>query len=210
MHIVPRVPYATGESPLAPPRDRGDVAHPPLGLVLGNSNRELGVRTDETPPRTWQLSGTPPDWSHEFLCNLLATQTSLEAPEITHRLVRGKKCTWWIRAAPGKGGAAQQLSVEEDEGTRACWISPSFAKPRTRRQGEPLQPGTLSFKREVFVADKPQQASTANNVEATAEGNARPAPAGKKPAAATVRVRKILEGLTKQVIPSDGPAFKGL
>ena len=183
------------------------ATRPPIGLLLGN--RELGTRAPPVdgvpPPRTWQISGTPPQWSDEFLRDLLASQTSLTSPVIFRRLVRGNRCTWWIRASSGAGGDAQQLLVDDDNGVaRSFWVLPFFAKVPPRARGEPLQSGAFSYKREAFATtDKPvPQPSDAD--QAHADADSRPSPAAKKPAAATIRVRKIPVGLSRNVVPGDG------
>ena len=87
--------------------------HPAFGLILGN--REIGLRhataAGATPARTWQLTGTPPQWTDEFVRELLLAQTSLAEPAVIRRLVRKGKCSWWLRASASAGADAQQVTV---------------------------------------------------------------------------------------------------
>ena len=103
---------------------------PAFGLLLGS--REIGLRTaptaGATPFRTWQIAGTPPQWTDDFVRELLVAQTTLQEPTIIRRLVRIGKCIWWLRASAGTGADAQQIVVEEPEGPGSFWVLPSVAR----------------------------------------------------------------------------------
>ena len=81
---------------------------PPYGLVLGN--RQLGLRKppgpSHTPRSLWQVTATPVTWSDDFLKDVISTQTPATNVDVMRRQVRGKRCTWWLRATvPGDSDA---------------------------------------------------------------------------------------------------------
>ena len=190
---------------------------PAYGLVLGG--RQLGLRrapgADYTPKTLWQIVGTPVHWSDSFLHELIVGQTPATSAEILRRQVRGRRCTWWVRAAIPGGEDAHCLVAAEGTQELNVWMLPSNAKPPPRKPGRPIvQQGAFSLFRAPFEqVDKPSTAIPVSDdldVDAYGDGDAdagtRPSPPSKR-AAANFVARVLPEGAQVHPVPGDGACF---
>ena len=190
---------------------------PAYGLVLGG--RQLGLRrapgADYTPKALWQVVGTPVHWGDGFLHDLILDQTPAKSAEILRRQVRGRRCTWWVRAAIPGGEDAHCLVAAEGDREINVWLLPSTAKPPPRKPGRPIaQQGAFPLFRAPFdQVDKPSTASAPAgdvDIDLDAEGDggtdARPSPPPKR-SAANFTARLVPEGAQVHVVPGDGACF---
>ncbi|CAE7419819.1 unnamed protein product [Symbiodinium sp. CCMP2592] len=190
---------------------------PAYGLVLGG--RQLGLRrapgADYAPKTLWQIVGTPVHWSDSFLRELIVGKTPAASAEILRRQVRGRRCTWWVRAAIPGGEDAHCLVAAEGAQELNVWMLPSTAKPPPRKPGRPIvQQGAFSLFRAPFEqVDRPSTAIPVSDdleVDADGDGDAdagtRPSPPPKR-AAANFVARVLPEGAQVHPVPGDGACF---
>ena len=187
--------------------DRLVNGKPSLGVVCGD--RQLGVRKecakDGATERSWRLDKTPLDWTEDFVAGLITEQSKLTGVRVTRRVVRGRQCSWDLRAtAPRDIDCVQLATTTEDKQQHIYWVLPSRPSRGAAWAREPMRnAGPFRFAKDTFHVTSKAQATPSADVQ-DADGKAISPP---KRQAQEVRIREVPQGVEVVQVSADGNCF---
>ena len=177
---------------------------PALGLVLGA--RQIGCRalrqTGDKVQRSWHLANTPPEWSDDYIKDLVQSQAQLTDISGLRRKVRNSKCSWWFRASSASDDDVYRLLVQSTpESLTEYWLLPSTTRAVVRGSKPVHDAKPFHFQRDAFsIVEKP--APQGPSAESSGP-DGRPESQAKR-AASTASFREVPPGVSLRKVADDG------